>query len=71
MKRSSKMKQKAFFIIFKGLLLKQIKQIFLEGESPILSVIAVKIKQWKPTVCSCTVCQSYTGRVRYIKFSEY
>ena len=36
MKRSSKMKQKAFFIIFKGLLLKQIKQIFLEGESPTL-----------------------------------
>ena len=28
------MKQKAFFTIFKGLLLKQVKQIFLEGESP-------------------------------------
>ena len=27
------MKQKAFFIIFKGLLTKQATQIFLEGES--------------------------------------
>ena len=30
------MKQKAFFINFKGLLLKQTKNIFLEGESPVL-----------------------------------
>ena len=31
-----KMKEKTFFIIFKGLSLKQIKQFFLEGESPTL-----------------------------------
>ena len=30
------MKLKSFFIISKGLSLKQIKQIFLEGESPTL-----------------------------------
>ena len=28
------MKQKAFFIIFKGLSIKQITQMFFEGESP-------------------------------------
>ena len=33
------MKQKAFFIIFKGLSIKQITQIFLEGESPTLREI--------------------------------
>ena len=33
---NEKMKQKAFFIIFEGLSLKQIKQTFLEGESPTL-----------------------------------
>ena len=32
------MKQKAFFIIFKGVSLKQIKGIFLEGGSPALRV---------------------------------
>ena len=30
------MKQKAFFITFKGLSIKQIEQNFLEGESPTL-----------------------------------
>ena len=30
------MKQKAFFIIFEGLLLNQIRKKFLEGESPTL-----------------------------------
>ena len=34
--RAFKMKKKAFFIIYEGLSLKQIKQIFLEGESPTL-----------------------------------
>ena len=33
------MKQKTFFIIFRGLLLKQIKQIILEGESSTLKKI--------------------------------
>ena len=33
-KRAFKMKEKAFFIIFKGVPLKQIKKFFLEGESP-------------------------------------
>ena len=37
MKRALKMKLKTFFIIFKGLSLKQIKQLFLEGESPALN----------------------------------
>ena len=35
-KRAFQMKQKAFFIIFKGFSIKQIKQVFLEGESPTL-----------------------------------
>ena len=35
-KRAFKMKQKAFFINFKGLSVKQIAQIFSEGESPTL-----------------------------------
>ena len=33
-KRDFKIKQKEFFIIFKELSLNQIKQVFLEGESP-------------------------------------
>ena len=40
MKRAFKMKYKAFFIIFEGLSLKQIKRIFLEGESPTLTIFA-------------------------------
>ena len=36
MKRASKMRQ-ALFISFKGLPMKQIKQFFLEGETPILN----------------------------------
>ena len=36
MKRAFKMKQKTFFIVFKGLSLKQIKQFFLGTESPTL-----------------------------------
>ena len=35
------MNQKAFFIIFKGLPLKQIKINFLEGESPVLNLKAM------------------------------
>ena len=36
------MKQKAFFIIFKGFLLNQITfNIFLEGESPTLTIILI------------------------------
>ena len=38
------MKQKAFFIIFKGFSLKQIKTIFLEGESPTLTYVDTLIK---------------------------
>ena len=37
MKRAFKTKQKTFFINFKGLSIKQITQIFLEGENPILN----------------------------------
>ena len=32
------MKEKTFFIIFKGLSMKQIMHIFLEGESPTLNI---------------------------------
>ena len=32
------MKEKTFFIIFKGLSMKQITHIFLEGESPTLNI---------------------------------
>ena len=38
------MKKKAFFIIFKGLSMKQITQIFLEGESPTLKRLARRRK---------------------------
>ena len=38
-RKAFKMKQKTFFIIFKGLSLKQIKIFFLKGESPALSVM--------------------------------
>ena len=34
MKRAFKMKSKSFFIVFKRFSLKQIKQFFLDGESP-------------------------------------
>ena len=37
-KRAFKMKEKTFFIIFKGLSMKQIMHIFLEGESPTLNI---------------------------------
>ena len=37
-KTAIRMKQKAFFIIFKRLLLEQIKQFFFEGEDPTLNV---------------------------------
>ena len=39
MKRAFNMKQKVSSIIFKGLSIKQITQIYLEGESPTLMVI--------------------------------
>ena len=35
-RKSFQDEKKAFFIIYEGLSLKQIKQIFLEGESPTL-----------------------------------
>ena len=38
------MKLKAFFIIFEGLSLKQIKKIFLEGEITTLSLVQIKSK---------------------------
>ena len=46
------MKQKAFFIIFIGLSLEEIKQIFFEGESPILcwdNSLIVKSRTREPT----------------------
>ena len=38
MERVFKIKQKAFFNIFKRLSIKQITQIFLEGENPTLNL---------------------------------
>ena len=38
MERAFNMKKKVFFIIFKGISMKQIRQIFLEGESPALII---------------------------------
>ena len=42
-KRAFKRNEKAFFINFKGLSLKQIKQIFLEGESPTLKMFVIDL----------------------------
>ena len=39
------MKQKAFFIIFKGLSIKQITQPCLEGESPTVTIVP-KSPKW-------------------------
>ena len=38
-KRAIKMKEKAFFIIFKRLSINQITQTFLEGEGPTLALL--------------------------------
>ena len=49
-KRAFKMRQKVFFIIFKGLSLKQIKTIFLKDESPtlrVLKLLRTKYEKWK------------------------
>ena len=40
------MKKKAFFIIFKGLSIKQITQFFLEGESPTLTIKQMEYISW-------------------------
>ena len=46
MKRAFKMKSKGFFLIFKGLAMKQIMQIFSEDESPTLrSSRSISIEQ--------------------------
>ena len=42
MKRAFKVKLKTFFIIFKGLSMKQTTQIFLEGEGPTLNILKTK-----------------------------
>ena len=42
MKKAFKMKQKAFFITFEGLSLKQIRIFFLEGESSTLTILPGK-----------------------------
>ena len=44
MKRAFKMKEKAFFIIFKGLSLKQIKRNFLEDENVTIRLASIKDK---------------------------
>ena len=45
-KKAFKVKERAFFIIFEGLSLKQIYKIFLEGETPTLK----KLLEEKPIV---------------------
>ena len=37
------MKSKTFFIVFKGLLMKQITKNFLEGKSPTLSEVSLAL----------------------------
>ena len=57
---------KAFFIIFRGLLIKQITQIFLEGESPTLKMLHAfkKLKKW-----TCEhICQKITKFVNSSNF---
>ena len=49
------MKQKAFFMIFKGLSLKQIKQTFLEDESPTLKVQSYKLCNNKYMITSAPI----------------
>ena len=44
MKRAFKIKQKIFFISFKGLSMKQIMQILLKGEGPTLILTYLGIK---------------------------
>ena len=47
MKRAFKMKKKAFFIIFKGLLMKQITQFFLKSQGPTLKDLDDSITKMK------------------------
>ena len=42
------MKQKEFFIVFKGISIEQLKQVFLEGKSPTLK-IAISFIYFKDT----------------------
>ena len=46
------MKQKAFLIIFEGFSIKQLTQIFLEGEGPTLNMSQFK-GCWLQKFCSC------------------
>ena len=41
--RALKIKQKSFFMIFRRLSLKQIKQISLEGKSPALNKVVMQL----------------------------
>ena len=58
-RKTFKVKQKAFFIIFKGLSLEQIKWIFLEGESPIL------VRCSKFNTKSQDICKSWDVSITY------
>ena len=58
MERAFKMKQKEFFIILKGLSLKQIKQIFLEGENPTLTPITFHVINFEIPFFSRRLCFS-------------
>ena len=40
-------------------------------EDHLISLFVTKVKQWKPTACTCTICKSYIARVGYIKVSDY
>ena len=55
-KRAFKMKQKAFFIILKGLSLKQMKQIFWERENPTLSFIKLHLVDVHILTDHCSSC---------------
>ena len=54
-KKAFKMKGKSFFIIFKGLLLKQIKLTFLEGKTPTFKYLSNIWRVLKMFVIDCQI----------------
>ena len=42
----------------------------IREDNLILSFV-LKIKQWKPITCPCTICKSYINTIGHIKFSDY
>ena len=53
-------------LIYFGSIIWNLLPIEIREDHSILSFVT-KIKQCKPTVCPCTICKNYTGKVGYIK----